>query len=116
MNKYGNRKTHCNQSHFHDSMKEARFCDELALRKKAKDIEDYVVAPRFEIQPGFVNSQGEKVRAITYTPDFVIQHLGHNEIVDVKGGRATKTQAWMLKWKMLQYHLREKNLFKFTIV
>jgi hypothetical protein len=112
--KYGNKKTMCRQNHFHDSKKEAGFCDELELRKRAKDILNYDVAPTFELQPAFTNSEGKKIRAITYTPDFIVYHGGYNEIVDVKSV-ATKTQAWVIKWKILQHLLREKRLWKFTI-
>ena|SRR3990167_5511122 len=114
--KYGNRKTQCRQSHFHDSKKEASYCDELEIRKRAKDILDYEVSPTFELQPKFTNSQGEKIRAITYTPDFIVYYEGFNEIIDVKGGKVTQTQAWVLKWKWLQYHMREQHLARFTIV
>jgi len=114
--KYGNIHTFCNQGHKHDSKKEASFCNDLEFRKKAKDIFDYDVSPKYTLQDKFINSQGEKIRAITYTPDFVIYHDGYNEVVDVKGGKATKTQVWQLKWKWLQYLTRESGRTRFTIV
>lgn len=115
MNKYGNKKTELDGIKF-DSKKEAAYYQELCLRKRAGDIMDFEVHKRYELIPAFYNSQNERVRAMTYTPDFVIYHDGMVEIVDVKGGRATRTQAWVIKWKLLQYQLREKRLYKFTIV
>jgi len=115
MNKYRNKKKTCKQSHFHGSIKESLFCDELELRLKAHDIHGYDVQKTFELVPKFINSEGQNIRAITYTPDFVVQHDWYNEIVDVKGSHKIKTQAFTLKWKMLQYLLREKGRYKFTI-
>lgn len=117
MNKFHNIEKTCKQSHDHDSQKEARCCDELELRRKCRDIASYTSQVKFELQEGFCNSQGEKIRPITYTPDFVIEYLdGKKEIVDVKGGKATKTQAWQLKWKMLQHKLRHEKEYRFSIM
>jgi len=115
MAKYGNIHKDCKQGHIHHSIKESLYCNELELRKKAGDIHGYETQKKFELVPKFVNSQGENIRAVTYTPDFVIYHDGYNEIVDVKGSHKIKTQAFTLKWKMLQYLLREKGRYKFTI-
>ena len=116
MNKYRNRKTHCLSGHLHDSKKEAGYCDVLLAMKKNGEIIDYKTQVTMELLPGFVNSEGKKIRRITYTPDFVVYHEGQTEIIDVKGGNATKTQLWQLKWKWLQYHLRENKIYKFTII
>jgi hypothetical protein len=114
--KYGNKKTVCFSSHFHDSKKEASYCDVLLAMKKNKEILDYEVYKTFTLQEGFVNSQGKKVRPMTYTPDFFVTHTGHNEFIDVKGGKATQTQSFNLKWKLLQFKYREKGLYVFTII
>jgi hypothetical protein len=115
MSKYNNKKTTVDGYRF-DSKKEAAYYQELCLRKRAGDIFDFDIHKRYTLVPKFINSEGKKIRAMTYTPDFVIYHDGFVEIVDVKGGKATKTQAWTLKWKLLQWQLREKRLYKFTIV
>lgn len=116
MRKYRNKNKICRQSHFHDSMKEAGFCDDLELRKRAHDILDYKIQQKHVLLEAFVNSEGKKIRPITYTPDFIVFHNGLTEIIDVKGGHATQTQAWVLKWKILQSKLTEKGRYKFTIV
>ena len=114
MNKYGNKKTTCKQNHLHDSKKESLYCNELELRKRAGDIIDYEVSPIFELQPKFTNSEGKKIRAITYTSDFVVYQDGLTEIVDVKS-KATKTQLFNVKWKIVQFLMKEKSGYKFTI-
>lgn len=116
MNKYRNRKTRCLSGHLHDSKKEADYCNVLLAMKKNGEIEDYEIQPRYELLPGFTNSEGKRIRPITYTPDFVVYRNGQTEIIDVKGGNATKTQLWNLKWKWLQYYMREKEIYKFTII
>lgn len=56
------------------------------------------------LQPSF-RFNGKTVRAITYEPDFVYVQDGQRVIEDVKGGRrrATSTEAFRIKWKLLQY-------------
>src|SRR3990167_10983965 len=117
MNKYRNIKQVCNSNHKHDSGKEAQFCAELRLRQIAGEIESYEVQKKFTLQPGFQmrpidqkhihpwRQRGEAVRAITYIADFVVKHSdGMTEVIDVKG---MQTDAFKIKWKLLQYLYRE---------
>ena len=125
MSKYRNIEKTCHQNHLHDSIKEASYCDQLELRKKAGDIIDYASQVKHVLVPAFTNSIGEKVRAITYTPDFVVYHDGFTEIIDVKAMRldrrgvmvpACATQAWKIKWKLLMHAMREDRVYRFTVV
>jgi len=112
-NKYGNRKTYCLSKHKHDSKKEAGHCNVLLAMEQSGEIISYENQPRYELQPMFRNPHtGKAVRAITYTADFVVYHNGMTEIIDVKG---VQTDAFKLRWKMLQYKNREKG-YKFSIV
>lgn len=114
--KYGNRKTECHQGHRHDSKKEAHYCDELEIRKKAKDIIDYEVEPKQVLQKSFRGFDGKMVRAITYTPDFVVYHDGATEFIDIKGSKKTDTPTFKQKWKMLQYKYRDDKNYTFTLI
>lgn len=111
-NKYNNTKVVVDGLKFM-SKAEANYYQELKIRKRAKDIIDFTCQVPFVIQEGFVDSQGQKQQPIKYIADFVVQHKGYNEIVDVKG---QETDVFKMKWKMLKYLMREKNLYKLTII
>ena len=126
MNKYHARKTECKQGHKHDSGREAQFCAELRLREIAGDIDSYEVNKKYQLQPGFQmkpidqkhihpwRQRGEAVRAINYIADFVVKHSdGMTEVIDVKG---MQTDAFKIKWKLLQYLYRESASVILTIV
>lgn len=112
VNKYHAVKTEIDGITF-DSKKEAAFYWELKMRQRAGEIKHFEVKPKIEIQPAFVLPNGEKVGAIVYIPDYVINHNdGVVEIVDVKG---MVTEVFKIKWKMLKYLLRAGAKYKFTI-
>lgn len=111
-NKYHAVKTEVDGMKF-DSKKEAAVYWEYKMQKRAGEIKHFEVKPKIELQPAFVLPSGEKIAAITYIPDYVINHNdGTVEIVDVKG---MATEAFKLKWKMLKYKLRAGGKYKFTI-
>lgn len=62
---------------------------------------------RYELLPAFT-FQGNKVRAITYLPDFV----GNNFIIECKG---FPNEAWPLREKLFKYYLKDTN-YKFYVV
>ena len=54
----------------------------------------------FELKYGGILSEfDQKIRAITYEPDFVIEDY---IIIDVKGNEATQTRTFEDKWKLLK--------------
>lgn len=55
----------------------------------------------FELIPKF-EYNGEKVRAMTYLPDFV----GKNFIIECKG---LVTDSFPLRWKIFKYYLKQEN-------
>ena len=65
--------------------------------KKAKEngvILDFILAPKYELQPSFKNWEGKKVESIDHYPDFMITRLDKtNYIVDTKGGSFHETDA-----------------------
>lgn len=71
--------------------------------KKLKEagIDAEYESTHFELIPKF-EYNGEKVRAITYLPDFV----GKNFIIECKG---LVTDSFPLRWKIFKYYLKQEN-------
>lgn len=104
--KYGNIKTEVDGISF-DSRKEADYYCQLKLLKKAGEIKDFGLQPRFVLQEGF-NKNGVRHRPITYYADFVVENLdGTTDVIDVKG---VETQAFKIKQKLFEYKFKDKNL------
>lgn len=117
--KYGNMPTEYDGIKF-ASKKEAERYLELKLMQRGGVISELECQPKFTLQDAFATSRGQRVRAITYTADFKYRvvnssyygdhsiDVGTVIIEDVKS-KGTKTQAFVLRWKMLQYLMRERN-------
>jgi hypothetical protein len=107
-NKYNAKKTVCNQSHRHDSKKEAERCNELYLIKQAGEIEKLQIQPEIEVLPDFVY-RGKKVRGITYRPDFTYYDKEKKCFIieDTKGYR---TGIYNLKKKMLLNKIKDSEI------
>lgn len=81
-----------------DSKAEADYYVELKLRKKAGDIVDFKIKPKYTLIP-----KNDKFRETVFRPDFLILHGDRRrEVVDVKG--APSSEVFKLKQKLL-YHL-----------
>jgi len=100
LNKYNARKTPYDGYVF-DSGKECQRYKDLRLLEKAGEIYGLTVHPKFILQEGFM-WHGKKIRPITYTADFMYQEDGNTIVSDVKGGKATQTQLFKVKVKMLK--------------
>lgn len=104
--KYSNKKTTVDGITF-DSKKEAEYYCQLKLLKKAEEIKDFGLQPRYELQPTF-KKNGTTHRSITYVADFVIvNNDGTTEVIDVKG---VETQTFKIKKKLFEYKYPEKTL------
>ncbi len=104
--KYNNQKTVVDGIQF-DSIKEAEYYCKLKILKKAGEIKDFGLQPRFELQPAF-EKNGKKFRPITYVADFVIvNNDGTTDVVDVKG---FETQVFKIKRKLFEYKYPDLNL------
>lgn len=104
--KYNNQKTIVDGTEF-DSKKEAEYYCQLKLLKKAGEIKEIGLQPRYELQPGF-EKNGVKYRPITYVADFVITNNdGTTEVVDIKG---VETQVFKIKQKLFEYMYPDKSL------
>lgn len=96
--KYNNKKPVIDGIKF-DSQKEADYYCELKLSKRAGEIKDFELQPKFMLQEGFRDKTGKKHRAITYKADFkVIHNDGKVVYIDTKGKR---TALYQVKKKML---------------
>lgn len=69
------------------------------LKEAGIDVE--YESTHFELIPKF-EYNGEKVRAMTYLPDFV----GKNFIIECKG---LVTDSFPLRWKIFKYYLKQEN-------
>ena len=110
-NKYSARPTTVDGIRF-ASKRESRRYRELCLLQAAGQIRHLRCHPRYEIIPAFERN-GVKHRAAHYTADFEYRDLATGEFVaeDVKGGSATKTEAFRLRaklfvWRHPDYVLR----------
>lgn len=76
---------------------------ETYTHKKLKEagIDAEYESTHFELIPKF-EYNGEKVRAMTYLPDFV----GKNFIIECKG---LVTDSFPLRWKIFKYYLKQEN-------
>lgn len=103
MNKFGARKTKLYGITF-DSAAEARRYLVNLDRQERGEIKSLKVHPAYRIIPAFTH-RGEKYREAIYTADFSYIECGTGAVVveDVKGGRATKTEAFMLRAKLFRY-------------
>lgn len=97
-NKFGNRKTVVDGITF-DSRAEAKYYEQLKWLKKAKQINDFKLQPKFLLQEAF-KKNGITIRKIEYKADFEIHNLdGSVEIIDVKG---VETEAFKIKKKLFE--------------
>ena len=100
-NKYGAQKVEIHGIKF-DSKAESRRYLVLKDMQERGEIQDLSVHPKYELQSPFVTRWGKKIRAITYTLDFLYTKGNLVVVEDVKGGKATQTAAFRIKAKLLQ--------------
>lgn len=112
--KYGNRKVSVDGRVF-DSRKEARYYLFLKDAERKGEISDLRMQVPYEIVPAIYEDEvvhlktKDKIvkrcvqKAVHYVADFVYHDnaTGREEVVDVKGGQATKTDVYRLKKKMM---------------
>lgn len=88
----------------YDSKKEAKRASVLEQQAKYGLISNLQRQVVFELQPGYVNNQGKKIRPITYIADFTYKQEGKQIVEDVKGYR---TKEYTLKKKLFEYKYPE---------
>ena len=99
-NKYGAKKVEID-GHVFDSKKEGNRYLELKLQQHAGFIMNLELHPKFILQEGF-RHKGKSISSIKFTPDFRYKRKdGELVVEDVKGGKATKTEAYSIRRRLL---------------
>lgn len=98
-NKYGARKTKIGDLTF-DSEKEALRYLELKGQEDRGEISNLGLQWKINLMEGFTY-QGQKVRGINYTADFVYRKDGFTIIEDVKSEATARTEAFRIRWRLL---------------
>jgi hypothetical protein len=100
-NKFGAKLVEIDGYTFQSGVEGKRY-EQLRLTAQAGQIQDLKVhAPAIEILPAFRDRYGKRHKATFYIPDFSYYELGQFVIEDVKGGEATQTALFKLKYKMV---------------
>lgn len=91
-----------------DSRKEFKRWNELKELQQAGMISNLKRQVSYELQPKFVNAEGESIHAIKYMADFEYTMDGKTVVEDVKAiikktGKPMTTADFKIKWKILQY-------------
>ena len=90
------------------SRMEAAYYAHLRTLQKAGEVESFDCQPKFQLQPGYTDIDGKKVRPIHYVADFLVRYAdGTERIVDVKG---SPTAVFHLKRKMFGYVFRTERI------
>ena len=95
-NKFNAQKTGWN-----DSKAENTRAWELRLMERAWEIKNLKEQVNFVLQEKFVDSSGNKIKAITYTPDFTYETKDGKSIVEEK--KWCETQAYILRKKLFLF-------------
>lgn len=109
--KYKSSSCYCLSDHFHRSGLEGKVCDELRLRKIAKDIKDYRREVSITLMEGEVNVSSYIGK---YIADFFIDHNdGTTEIMEAKG---IEFPMFRKKWRALEKMYANDPTMTLTIV
>ena len=85
--KYGAKKSECQHGHTHDSIKEAKRCNELHLLERAGEISHLQVHPQFWFVIDGRQIKHENGRRVGMKPDFQYFEGEQNVVEDCKGFR-----------------------------
>ena len=98
--KYGAKKTTIDGITFH-SKAEAEYYLGLKMLKRAGQISDFTLQPRYEVIESYKHPEtGKKVQPTYYVADFLVTYPdGRTEVVDVKGMR---TPEYKIKKKLFE--------------
>lgn len=87
----------------YDSLREARYSLQLAMKKKDGEIFDYQHHPKFNLIEAFVTAWGEMEREINFTPDFLVTLPdGTQEVHEVKSPATKKAKDYILRRKLFR--------------
>jgi len=86
---------------------------QLQLLENAGIISELELQPKFVLQESFRDAQGRQHRAITYTADYSYLQDRQRVVEDVKGGKATQTQQFAIRWKWV---IKQNPSIRFELV
>lgn len=103
--KYGAKKADCLHGHTHDSIKEAKRCNELHLLERAGQITHLVVQPQFFFEIDGRQIKHENGRRVGMRPDFQYFEGDKNVCEDVKGFKTSDYTLRKAIFKALFPHI-----------
>lgn len=108
-NKYNAEKITIDGHDFPSKREAERYC-ELKLFLRAKEIKNLELQPRFLLQDGFVDKEGNEHKKIEYVADFMYVDKDDKTVVeDVKG---VLTDVYKIKKKMFLKIYDDKYYFR----
>ena len=110
--KWKAKKAYCREGHKHDSISEAKRCDELHIMLAAGEIEDLLVWPQFWFVINGRQVKHDNGRRLGYKADFQFTQNGREVVEDCKGSKSVDSRDWPIRkalFKALfpEYELRE---------
>lgn len=98
INKFGAKRSHCSAGHEHASKKEASTCNDLRILERLGQITHLEFEPFYPFVLNGVQVKHDNGRRVGVKPDFAYREKdGRPVACDVKGGPATKTEAYVLR-------------------
>lgn len=97
MKKWKAKKAYCAEGHKHDSISEARRCDELHDMQKLGYIDDLIVWPQFWFVINGRQVKHDNGRRLGVKLDFGYTLNGNDVVEDVKGSKATDSRDWPIR-------------------
>jgi len=61
---------------------------------------------RWEVFPAFVDFEGNKIRSINYTPDFIVPFEDSEFVIETKG---RPNDSWALRIKLIRKHITDNR-------
>lgn len=112
MKKWKAKKAYCKEGHKHDSIMEAKRCDELHLMLAAGEIDDLIVWPQFFFVVNGIQVKHDNGRRLGVKLDFGYTLDGKEIVEDVKGAKAVDSRDWPIRKAVFKalfptYELRE---------
>ena len=113
MKKWKAKKAYCAEGHKHDSLSEAKRCDELHEMLERNEIDDLLVWPQFWFVINGRQVKHDNGRRVGYLADFQYTLNGQEIVEDVKPShKAADSRDWPIRKAMFKalfptYELRE---------
>jgi len=95
--KWKAKKAYCTTGHKHDSISEAKRCDELHVMLAAGEIDDLLVFPQFWFVMNGIQVKHDNGRRLGYKGDFSFVQNGRDVVEDCKGSKAVDSRDWPIR-------------------